>query len=147
MYSFIKVQEDLHEILEYFAPCFEPPLTQTVADLKAYSKKLADCAVCVLAKKKEPCGFIAFYANDLISHTAYISLIVVKETCRGTGLAQELLELCIKEALKRKMTQLKLEVRKTNQRAISFYKKNGFKVTTGGSSELIYLLKELNSNI
>lgn len=52
--------------------------------------------------------------------------IAVSERAQGRGIARRLLEACEQEARRRDCTRVSLEVRRSNQRAIELYLKNGY---------------------
>lgn len=80
----------------------------------------------VAKKGEEICGFSAFYSNDLITYTAFLSMIVVSSNYQGMGIGQLLLNKTIEICRENNMKHLSLEVDKNNNRAIHFYIKNGF---------------------
>ena len=71
-------------------------------------------------------GFAAFYHNDYISLTAYISLLAVAENQEGKKYGTRLLEEVERICLDSRMKTIRLEVHKDNTRAIRFYQKNGY---------------------
>ena len=46
----------------------------------------------VIEENKDVLGFIAFYANDLVSHCAFISSIVIRGQYQGRGIGSQLLD-------------------------------------------------------
>lgn len=73
-------------------------------------------------------GCIAYYCNDPIEKSAFVSLIIVTPDSRGNGLADVLLDAVILLARKRGMKKVCLEVKRENGRALRFYEKRGFSV-------------------
>ncbi|MBE5948037.1 MAG: GNAT family N-acetyltransferase [Lachnospiraceae bacterium] len=88
-------------------------------------------------------GFSAMYANDKIDKTAYITLIAVRTEFQGIHIGEALIKKCEEIALKKEMVAIKLEVNKSNTRAISFYRKNGFDKLEDDTQTSFYMLKKL----
>lgn len=72
-----------------------------------------------------------------IRHRAELAIAVRKEFW-GTGVAQHLLEFSLAEARDRGITKINLEVRADNERAKTFYRRNGF-LPEGTDSRLFYI--------
>lgn len=92
---------------------------------------------------EECIGMLAMYANDQQSKEAYISLIGIENEYQGYHLGEILLELAIIYAKKVGMSSIKLEVNSKNEKAIKFYKKNGFNFWKKASEKTEYLLKKI----
>ena len=60
---------------------------------------------------------------------AEIYNIAVKSQFRHRKIGSKLLDKMFKSAAEKKVRKIHLEVRKTNNEAVSFYRKNGFKIT------------------
>lgn len=71
-------------------------------------------------------GFIAYYCNDLLKNTAYLTLIVIEEGSRGQGIGKLLLESSISDLINRGFKTYKLEVLKHNAKALELYCQYGF---------------------
>lgn len=71
-------------------------------------------------------GMSAFYSNDQITKTAFLSTIVVAKDAQRNGLGHRLLAETIQRCIADGMQRLRLEVADSNANAISFYKKHGF---------------------
>lgn len=122
----ISSSKEMREILDEFADSFIPPLYETVENISLYAEKLAENSKnLVICHNDEKLGFICFYANDLKSKRAFISLICVKEKYQKNGYATVLLKKMF-EFCKDSMSSVELEVYADNVKAIEFYKKNGF---------------------
>lgn len=72
------------------------------------------------------CGFCSFYANDVVSREAYLSMIIINHEYQGKGIGSFLLNNCISSCKNEGMASLLLEVNKNNRKAIIFYEKKGF---------------------
>lgn len=113
----------------------------SVAD---YASKLIEKAVTyVIEDNGNDAGLISFYANDSHTKTAYIALIGVMSDYKGMGLAQKLMDQCIKDCRNTGMEKIKLEVKKENQRAITFYEHYDFYKLQEASAKSIYMKKDL----
>lgn len=93
------------------------------------------------AAEDEQTGAVAGYAvGNVIVDFVHILNIAVAPQYRGQGLGRELLKSIEREALKRKLFSLTLEVRESNETAINLYKKSGY--TEKGRREKCYDGKE-----
>ena len=98
-------------------------------NLSNYVEKLIKYAIIyVLVKNKNVIGMVAFYANDMLKKTAFISSIGIKKEFTGQSLGVNLLLKACKISKERMMTNIYLQVHKENLIAIAFYKKNGFNI-------------------
>ena len=139
----IESNEDIGQVLKKFDSVFNPSITDRIEDLEQYSNKLREKGLVYVAKDKEVIGFIAFYANDLSSLTAYLTFIGVHPFAQKRKVGKSLLDYCIKISKEKGMSSLKLEVQKSNQIAINFYKKNGFIICGEASKESYYMIKNI----
>ena len=89
-------------------------------------------AFCEGNEYKKPIGYVAFYANDITGRTAFISSICVLDEFQGYSIGGDLLKNCIGVSKEQGMKMIRLEVLKTNYKAISFYKKYGFEFAKEG---------------
>lgn len=88
------------------------------------------------------CGFIAFYCNDFISKSAYISIILLSQQYRKMGIGSKLLESVISYTTKIGMKTVMLEMRIDNIAGSNTYKKFGFKIIKE-NNHIIHLQKDL----
>lgn len=143
----VRVISDLNSIkdlLIMFDPIF-PHLHEKIASYEEYAQKLAKFATVVVCESEsETVGILVFYANDLQTRTAYISLIGVSEKWRGMRLGQRLLDYCVFVCENSGMEYLMLEVDADNVVAQEFYKKNGFSCCGKSDRASIYLQKRIN---
>jgi len=91
--------------------------------LDAFKQRLRQYALFGGFVDSELCGFVGFYPlkNPKISHKGLLWGMYVKETARGTGLAEAMVE-----HAKGKVEQILLSVIEENERARRFYEKMGF---------------------
>lgn len=109
---------------------FVPELAQRV-DIDAYAEKLRQYATTFEAwHGQELVGLIAAYCNDRTRGIAFISSVSILKPWRRTGVARRLLNRCINHAGRLDFSALALEVSRSNQAAISFYRTNGFRDST-----------------
>lgn len=110
-----------------------------------YLKKISRTAdvFCVKTDKEKVCGFLAMYNNDSINHIAYITLIGIDEKYRKHHIGSMLLSKGIEFAKTQGMTQIRLEVNKSNETAIKFYKKHEFEFENVATEKSFYMRKIL----
>lgn len=105
---------------------YDPPLMRGY-DFDSYVKKLSEHAVTLsLRVDGELAGAASFYANDAAGGVAYITNIAVVSRFAGRRLGEKLLVAAVDESRSRGMTTLRLEVRRTNPRALALYRRFGF---------------------
>ena len=68
-------------------------------------------------------GYIDWWITYEISQVANVA---VSEGYRNMGVAQKLLDSCIKDSIEKGCENISLEVRQSNEKAIRLYEKNGF---------------------
>ncbi len=125
-------------------PDFIKPLAQK-SDFESYIKKIIDNAIVLIAVKNDmPLGYIAFYANDSVAYTAYITLLAVDNEYQNQGVGHKLIKACEYYSKKNKMKYIKLEVKKYNETAIRFYDKNGFVRLDEHNENSFYMIKTLD---
>lgn len=73
---------------------------------------------------------VGFVVISMILEKAEIIDIAIKEDCQRQNIGSQLLSYIIQECIKNKCQDITLEVRAGNQKAINFYKKNGFRELT-----------------
>lgn len=74
-------------------------------------------------------GAILGYMNDTIKEEAYISLLLIDNIYQSKGIGTSLIKSFEKQAVQNNMKIIKLYTHKDNDRAINFYKKNGFYIS------------------
>lgn len=117
----------IQELLEDIDNDFIPSLSSTL-NVEEYSKKIFDKATIFSTNKKSILiAFIAFYCNEE-SKSAYCTMIAVKKNEQNSGIGTNLIKSSINYLRKKKFDSLKLEIYKTNVKAIDFYKNLGFEI-------------------
>lgn len=116
---------------------FDPPLSQNIPyTLSDYAKRLSDFAWFILCvENEEIIGFTAYYLNQE-GCFAYIPQIWVSDQHQRKGIGASMLEMLIKEAPSY-VNAIRLEVRKNNEKAVSFYSKIGFAVIEEKGNKLL----------
>jgi len=91
----------------------------------------------------ELAGYAALYNNDLASRKAFITSIGVRPSFRKRRIGSELMQKCIDRAKEKGMRCLRLEVRKDNKTAISFYRRHAFVTERECSPESDFMILAL----
>jgi len=131
-------------VLTQFDHAFPRAITARVADLESHARQLAERALVYIAERDGAvAGFLAFYANDAASATAFLTHIAVDERFRGSGIGLALMRICIEESRQAGMRKLELEVDTANLAAIGFYESLGFSCSAPASPESIYMRMDL----
>lgn len=92
-----------------------------------YLEKLADSAELLSHDSLGQClGFVFFYCNDPAKYSSYITLLMVAQTSRKSGIGAALVRYVLTLTAKRGFKVCRLEVRKENVAAIKLYETMGF---------------------
>ncbi|MVP00667.1 GNAT family N-acetyltransferase [Paenibacillus lutrae] len=135
---------EITEILKYFNDYFPRSIESRVGNLVLYAEKLAAHAYIYVTKATGLIsGVVIFYANDLLSKIAYLTVIAVSVEYRHQGVGSLLLQQCCALSRSCGMTQMKLEVDKSNTKAIAHYEHHGFFTVHNGVAESQTMIKEL----
>lgn len=114
--------------LDEASPQFEPPLA-TYVDIGTYAGKLHERAVTFEAWDDGLLiGLVAAYFDPEGTGKGFISNFSVLKAHQGRGIAADLMVETLSYAAKTGVTEVELEVRKANRRAVAFYKKHEFEV-------------------
>lgn len=145
--TFTNEKLDYAAVLALLNKCensFEPPLSQNIPyTISDYAKKLSEYAWFILCvEDDEIIGFTAYYLNEE-GRFAYIPQIWVSDKHQRKGIGGSMLEMLIKEAPSF-VNSIRLEVRKNNTKAVSFYGKLGFALIE--EKENKYLLEKIFIN-
>ena len=125
-------RDQIYEVLKGFLP-YMPRLLEKINDFEAYIDKLSLNAYVIIDQEDDK-GLIVFYANDFKDRIGFISLIVVKDEYRKTGVGKNLIQCATKLMKEKKMRVIRLCVNNDNDNAIGFYKHLGFEIV--GTSHL-----------
>lgn len=123
-------QSSYDDIYAHLIACdvyFIPRLSEKVA-IDIYSKKIIDNAIRMEAWENNVLiGLIAFYSNKENSF-AYITNVSVLNEFKGIGIAKKLMQETINEVQKIKFKTIRLEVNKSNSKAINLYRLLDFEI-------------------
>ena len=128
------------EVLNLLISCnnsFTPPLSKNIPyTLEEYAERLATYADFVLAKEGgEIAGFLAYYTNTE-GGFAYIPQVWVSDNHQRKGIGGQMLNMLIQN-IPESLSSVRLEVRKNNEKAVSFYNKMGLVVIKDNDSKLM----------
>lgn len=131
------------ELLNELDTDFDPILS-SVVDIKTYAEKIINNAkIITYFEKGRLVAFIAFYSNDLETKIGFMSMLAVNKNNQGKGFARSLINSSVDLLKKEDFNKYRLEVFKTNIKAIDLYQKIGFEVI----SEMDFsLIMELDVN-
>ena len=105
---------------------FEISLSQKT-DIEAYSIKLLKNGVVLVSVENGIInGLLAGYCNDTENGNAIISILSVKENCRGRGISRQLVNSMIETCLQKEMNRIYVD--SVNPIAVALYKSCDFKV-------------------
>ena len=136
--------EQKKEVWELFFRMF-PNGNHGIENVAEYIEKVCRFArVLIACKDGGLVGFIAFYANDFCTGTAYVTQFLIDEKYRKKGVGRCLLSKCEEECKKNAFGVIKLEVKKDNKNAIAFYGNCGFVVDVE-KEKSIYMVKKLEA--
>ncbi len=115
-------ESDIKEIADLEKECFSEPWSET-----SLREELSNetARFYVLRDSEKLLGYIG--ANN-ICNEVYITNVAVNSTCRGKGYGKILVNHLIKQSELEKVFFITLEVRKSNENAITIYEKCGFKL-------------------
>ena len=95
---------------------------------------------------------IGYYSLWEMFENTSIATIAVKDKYRGKGIGNMLLSKIIEQSIEKGFTSIDLEVRKSNEPAITLYKNNGFKVIStrkeyySNGEDAYIMVKDLTKN-
>ncbi|MBR1764094.1 MAG: GNAT family N-acetyltransferase [Ruminococcus sp.] len=140
---FISDQEQIRRTIKVCASYFFDQSYNNDNTIKTLAEKFSKYGNVIVAKSgSENVGFCAYYANDMVNYTAYLSMIILVPEARGKGISSQLLDAMIEDCKKRSMCSVELEVADSNERAIRFYQKKGFTIKNRKTDKTcIYSLK------
>ena len=119
--------KDLPMVMEIEKKCFVHPWEEKDFMYEMHGNKFANVWVLELSNEqlglRYVCGFVDWW---ITFDTGTISQIAVHPDIQHEGLGSMMMKELLQEAKIKKVTSLTLEVRKSNLKAINFYKKFGF---------------------
>lgn len=123
---------------------WNPALEHQPDSLTEYGKKIYEKSdIFGAVVDGEIVGIAAVYVNNHDTKQAYLTYIAFLEKYTHCGYGNKLLNSVLKTAQEAGMRQMKLEVKKTNSRAYTFYQKHGFVYSENASDNSVYLLRKI----
>ncbi len=135
--------DQIIEILRKFKPYLGSLRSGLVEIDEIASKFYKYAKLGVVYNNKEIIGFTSFYCNDRNNKIAFISMIAILPEYTRKGYGRKLIEEVFEYSKKEEMKKICLEVEKTNEEALNFYRKLGFKIENNTSDLSLYLCKIL----
>ncbi|GAA4015318.1 GNAT family N-acetyltransferase [Actimicrobium antarcticum] len=130
---------DIQKHLEACDKNFLHELTRKT-NIELYSFKIKNFALCIEAWNSEQLvGLLAIYCNKL--EYAFITNMSVLPEWQGKGISFHLMNNCIQHKNIQESKLIILQVKKTNFKAINFYKKFNFEKEKEDNTHLIMRLK------
>lgn len=131
-----------YRIVRELENIFEIPLMET-SNIQEVLSKINVFGIFLEAYTEKTLGFAAVYANDLKGKEGYITLIGVDDQMQRQGVGRRLLQTCEDVARCNSMNSIRLEVSKTNNKAMAFYIKNGFYYCGEDTEKTVFLVKKI----
>ena len=151
-YEVIRSKKELENVIEYLKKVdtlFPIALSKKI-NIREYCIKLYEHGKIILAKiENNIVGLIAGYMNDIKYNNSYISIIVVSPKFQENRIGYKLLSIFYMLAKNSGMKKIILDVAQKNEKAISFYKKNGFNIDESVMPQYEYnivLSKDIDNN-
>ena len=136
-------KEKIEEVIYQFDGVFINRVTER-PNFKDMMNKITEKAyVLVAVCKNEIVGFSAFYMNDFITNTIYISLFVVDKKCLGKHIGTQMMNYIKSAGQVNGFEKIRLEVDDENVQGTIFYIQNGFVYETRASDDSGYMILNL----
>jgi len=98
-----------------------------ILDIDNYTNKIINHAEFMFLKEEDSIkGFIAYYANDLTSKKAYITMVIIASSYRNKHEGKKLLYKVLEDLRSRRFLSCQLEVDSHNYVAYNMYSDIGF---------------------
>lgn len=120
-------EKDVQILVDYLKDVdqdFGTPLSSKANLSELAQKTLAYGHAYIVQENKNVVALVTFYCNDRVNATAFLSILSVKEECRGKGYARKLVNIVITESRNSGMRLICVD--SVNPVAISLYKSVGF---------------------
>lgn len=136
-----------NEIYKVLTQCSEDFFNQNYNNEKAISnlsdKFFKNGVVKVVLINKQLAGFVAYYCNDTVTKTAFLSMIIVKNDFQHCGVGTELLNCVVSDCKKNNFDFIRCEIDNKNNNSKSFFKKQKFNFEKNTESETSYYIRSL----
>lgn len=127
---------ELEFLLQEIDADFDPPLSSSI-NLANYAKKIhKNATVFSVHEDGKLVASMAVYCNDPSQQVAFVTMLAVAKSHRSHGLGSNLIKTMVDYLKKRFFKSIKLEIYKTNLRAINFYKRLKFTVVSETDSSV-----------
>lgn len=137
--------EEINSIISICDDAFEMSFSERPDNKELLHKICKHACFLKATYDNSPCGYVAMYANDALTKTAYITLIGVRPGFQREGVGSKIIDKCVEMAKDKGMERIKLEVRNANKKALNFYIKNGFTESGIASNKSMYYVKDISS--
>lgn len=140
----LEKKEDVLKALMKYNDSAVRTIGDRVGSLELYAEKLLEYAEnYIVLQDNDEIGFFSFYDNDIINRKAYLALIAIDRQYQRKGIGHRAIRFILKESRLKRMDRLRLEVDKTNDGAVCFYKKLGFVIVEEASDVSIFMEREV----
>lgn len=134
--------KDIFAALNSLARDLHNQALNTPENILALAKKYSQNAVVYFVTRGGiPIGIVAFYCNDEITKTAFLSMIVVDREEQGKDIGSFLLDKIIRHCREQGMGKIRLEVACDNESAYRFYIRHGFQQENFQVDPVNYLME------
>ena len=136
--------EEIRDVLQRYDDSATRKLTDRVESLEVFAEKLFRYAEnYVMVQHNTELGFISFYANDMVTRRAYLTVIAVDARYQKKGIGSRALQFMLDECRARQMATIRLEVDTMNDNAIGFYQMHGFSIVEEASEVSVIMEREV----
>lgn len=130
----MSVAADIEGLLRIVDDELKPALSTRV-DIHTFAEKIAaNATVFSTYMDGRMIGFISIYCNNVRDKAAYLPMMAVEKEYRRSGTGSLLLDLSISYLKSIGFKTFRLEVFKSNKRALAMYLSHGFKTIDEGES-------------
>ena len=131
------------EIISLCDSVFSNPLSSRSNGEEIVSRIIDNAVFLAAYNEADALGYAAIYLNDTVTHTGYLTMLGVLEDMQGHHVGSALMQGCIDLAIEKGMSQIRLEVSKTDTNDIAIYKHWGFVYEKDCSDVSYYMVKTL----
>lgn len=118
---------EVERVWRGFSDLFVPSLEEDVEDFGGFITKIFRFGTTFVAVDSgQIAGAISFYSNDAVNLEAFVTLLAVAPEWQRRGVGSALLEEAKAASVESGMKRMRLEVRKDNPSAATFYTCMGF---------------------
>lgn len=130
-------KKTVFDLLQKCNNSFTPPLSHNIPyTIEEYAERLSANANFVIAEaENEIIGFLAYYQN-IEGAFAYIPQVWVSDEHQRKGIGASMMEVMVGNTTP-EIKSIRLEVRKNNEKAVSFYMKTGFVVFSDEGKKIL----------